>query len=262
MKTFQNDTGVSLIEATVILSVMAVLTSVLAPSAMAYIDQARQARARQDVQSIGDAISSFVEDNGELQFLRTAHGATAQAPPTSRLDANRVNLLISDGDVPSLGTGVSGETYWTQLDSVAGVDTFSNHLIENTPDDDSGLGADTYRNPANIAVGGGANNIDFARTESGGYNAPYAWRGTYLRGPVSADPWGNRYAANVAWLDPSGTALPSGTITAGFVAADIARLDVFVMSAGSDEEIDTRSAQDGAVPGDDDYIYIVASNAR
>ncbi len=34
---------------------------------------------------------------------------------------------------------------------------------------------------------------------------------------------------------------------------------MFVLSAGPDEEIDTRSAQDGAVPGDDDFIYVVSS---
>jgi hypothetical protein len=39
-------------------------------------------------------------------------------------------------------------------------------------------------------------------------------------------------------------------------------MDVFVLSAGPDEEIDTKSAQDGVVPGDDDFIYVVSSNAK
>jgi type II secretory pathway pseudopilin PulG len=260
MATLRNDAGVSLIEATLVLAVFAVLTSVLAPSAVSYIEEARQARTRQDLQSIADAISSFVEDNGELQFLQTAHGASAFTPP-GRLDANRVNMLVSDGDVPTLGAGVAGETYWTQATSIAGIDTFANHLSQNTPADDP-FGTLGYRNPVDISVGGGGSNIDFTRAESGGYNAPYAWRGSYLPAPVSADPWGNRYAANVAFLDTEATAVVTGTITAGFGVADYPRLDVFVLSAGADEEIDTRSAQDGAVPGDDDFIYIVTSNAR
>jgi hypothetical protein len=78
---------------------------------------------------------------------------------------------------------------------------------------------------------------------------------------VDPDPWGNRYAANVMFLDPSATAAATG-ITAGFVFGDYARLDVFVMSAGPDEEIDTRSAQDGAVPFDDDFLFVVSSHAK
>jgi len=124
--------------------------------------------------------------------------------------------------------------------------------------------AKRYRNPTDITVAA-IGNIDFARGESSGFNAPHAWRGAYLRGPVETDPWGNRYAVNVAFLDPRLDAAPvavNGVITAGFGTATYPRLDVFAISAGPDEEIDTKSAQDGAVAGDDDFIYVVSSNAK
>jgi type II secretory pathway pseudopilin PulG len=252
--------GVSLVEATIILAVLAILASIAAPAVGGYLDTARQARARQDVQVIADAIQSFIADNGEAQFLQDAVLAGIPEQPPSRVDANRVNLLVSDGDVPSVSAALAAETFWIQPVNGGSVDTLSNHLIENSPGES---GATTrYRNPSDITIGSpGGNNIDFARSSSSGFNAPYAWRGAYMRGPVDPDPWGNRYAVNVAFLDPSATA-PIAGITAGWAFADYPRLDVFVLSAGADEEIDTRSAQDGAVPGDDDFIHMVSAHAK
>jgi type II secretory pathway pseudopilin PulG len=255
--TLTNQRGMSLVEATIILSVVAVLASVLAPAVNGYVDQARQVRARTDTQVIAEAILDFVADTAERQFLIVGHGVADEEPPT-RLDGNRVNLLVSDGDIPTLSTALAAETFWTQPVGTT-VDTLSNHLIENAPTE---LGASRYRNPTDITIPfPGGNNIDFARLESSGYNAPHAWRGAYLRGPVRADPWGNRYAVNVAFMDPSPLGA-IGNITPGFGPIDYPRLDVFVLSAGADKEIDTLSGQDGAVPGDDDFIFIVSSNAK
>lgn len=249
----------TLVEATVILAVVSTLAAILAPGINGYVEQARQARARQDVQTIGNAIQDFVTDNAEHQFLIIASNGSDDSDPPTRFDNNRVNLLVSDGDIPTLASAISGESFWTQEINTGTVDTFSNHLIENQPTE---LSTSRYRNANDIAVGTpGGNNIDFARDTSSGFNAPYSWRGPYLRGPVDPDPWGNRYAANVVFLDPSPTANITG-LTAGFTFAQYARLDVFVLSAGADEEIDTKSAQDGAVPGDDDIIHLVSSHAK
>jgi type II secretory pathway pseudopilin PulG len=248
----------SLVEASIVLSVVTLLAGILAPSVGSYLDVARQARAREDVRVIGTAIQEFMADNAEGQFLIDGSNGTTSQPPT-RPDANRVNLLVSDGDIPALAAAISAETFWTAAVNGGTIDTLSNHLIENTPAEAAG---GRYRNPADIIVAvPGGNNIDFARSSSSGFNAPYAWRGAYLRGPVDPDPWGNRYAVNVAFLDPSATAAVAG-ITGGFATTDYPRLDVFVLSAGPDEEIDTRSAQDGAIPGDDDFIHVVSAHAK
>lgn len=255
------DRGVSLVEATVVLSVFALLASVMAPVIGGYVDTARQARAREDVQAIATAIRDFVADNAESQFLIDGSDGSPGQPPT-RSDANRVNLLVSDGDIPALAAAVGTETFWTLPVNGGTVDTLVNHLAQNTPAEAAG---NKYRDPTDVTVNApGGNNVDFARSSSSGFNAPYAWRGAYLRAPVDSDPWGNRYAVNVAFLDPAPTANiagGAGVITAGWTFAAYQRLDVFVLSAGSDEEIDTRSAQDGAVPGDDDVLALVSSNA-
>ena len=86
-----SERGVTLVEATVILAVASVLASILAPSVGSYLDQARQARAREDVQVIGTAINSFIDDTGEHMFLRNgSDGGTDRIPPT-RADAQRVD---------------------------------------------------------------------------------------------------------------------------------------------------------------------------
>jgi type II secretory pathway pseudopilin PulG len=258
MRAERREQGMSLVEVTIILAVIAMLASVLAPTINGYVDQARQIRARTDTQTIADAILDFMADTAERQFLIDANGGADEEPPT-RPDSNRVNLLVSDGDIPTLEAAISGDSLWTQAINGTTVDTLSNHLIRNTP---GGLAGSRYRTPTDITIPfPGGNNIDFARGESSGFNAPHAWRGAYLRGPVRADPWGNRYAVNVAFLDPSPTAAITGVI-GGFGPIDYPRLDVFVLSAGGDKEIDTRFGQDGAVPGDDDIIFIVSSNAK
>jgi type II secretory pathway pseudopilin PulG len=256
--SFDGERGVSLVEAAIVLSVVAILASITAPAVGSYVDTARLARAREDAQVIGAAIRDFIADNAENQFLIDGSNGTTTEPPT-RADANRVNLLVSDGDIPALSAAMAAETFWTGAVNGGTIDTLSNHLIENSPAEAAG---GRYRNPSDITiVTPGGNNIDFARASSSGFNAPYAWRGGYLRGPVDPDPWGNRYAVNVAFLDPSATAAVAG-ITAGFATTDYPRLDVFVLSAGPDEEIDTRSAQDGAIPGDDDLIHVLSAHAK
>lgn len=254
----RNERGMSLVEAAIVLSVVSLLAGIMAPAVGSYVDTARLARAREDAQVIGAAIRDFIADNAESQFLIDGSNGTTTEPPT-RADANRVNLLVSDGDIPVLSAAMAAETFWTGAVNGGTIDTLVNHLVENTPAEAAG---GRYRNPSDITIAvPGGNNIDFARSSSSGFNAPYAWRGAYLRGPVDPDPWGNRYAVNVAFLDPSATAAIAG-ITGGFATTDYPRLDVFVLSAGPDEEIDTRSAQDGAVPGDDDIIHVVSAHAK
>lgn len=249
--------GLSLVEATIILGVLSILTAVLSPAVRNFSDVARIARATEDCRTIAAEIQQFIDDNGELQFLIAANG-TGATPPT-RPDNTRVDLLVGDGDIPALGPAVVSEVYWIETVNGLVVDTISNHLIENNPGE---IVANRWRNPSDITrATAGGQNIDFARPESSGFNAPFAWRGAYLTSPVDPDPWGDRYAVNVVFLDPKPTTTIFG-ITSGFFASDYPRLDVFCLSAGADHEIDTKSAQDGAVPGDDDIIALVSSNAR
>jgi len=196
--------GISLIEATTVLAIAAILSAAAAPVASRTMDRARLTRAADDTQAITTAINNFiVEFTGFVPFTTTglAGGATIQ-------------MLVGDGDTPrTLGTG--GSALWDDVvnpAAAAPVDFLERHLVTNTP---GGAGAYTTA---------GAN----------------PWRGSYINGPIDPDPWGNRYAVNVLYLRTAPTSN-----------------DVFVVSTGPDEEIDTAFTVNGVVPGDDDIISVI-----
>ena len=79
------------------------------------------------------------------------------------------------------------------------------------------------------------------------------------------------FALVVAACDSDGEAEPTTEATAPPTTAapdtteaapDTIRFDIFVMSAGPDEEVDTPFEIDGVVPGDDDLIRVVSGGSR
>lgn len=194
--------GFSLIEATIVLAVIAVLTGAAAPSVSRTLAQGRLARANTDVQAIRTAIHNMV----------TEHTLFVPFTSTGLTGGDAIEVLVSDGDIPL--TAIGGTNWDDPVACCAGavdVAFLEAHLVNNT-----GLGAaGTY----SVAAGG--------------------WRGAYINAPIDPDPWGNRYAVNTEYLKATTTN------------------DVFVLSAGPDEEIDTAYTFNGARPGDDDIIAII-----
>jgi len=86
--------GFTLIELTVVLAVIVTLALVLTPSIANSINDARQARARNDCQTIASGIYQFFRDTGYFPLWRVAQGGGAGLP------ANRLQLLVSRGNVP------------------------------------------------------------------------------------------------------------------------------------------------------------------
>ena len=68
-----------------------------------------------------------------------------------------------------------------------------------------------------------------------------SWGGAYITAPIRPDPWGNRYMVNTVYLQSGAT------------------YDTVVLSAGSDEEVDSLWSQDGFVAGDDDIFCLVSA---
>ena len=239
--------GWSLIELTVILVVLSILCVIVAPVIGRFVRNAKLVRCREDVQAIGSAVTMFMEDTRLRYFYQDPSvdrsGPHALCP--SEPNHEPVEILVSDGDVPE--EGPNGSARWTLSVNFEDVDFFEYHLVSNQPGNDPSR---AYRTPVDM-VGSG-----FARRESGGFNSEYAWRGPYLTAPVDPDPWGNRYASNVLFLDPKAD---TGNRTPG---ANGCIEDVVVLSAGPDEEIDTRFSVDGLTAGDDDILYTVSGNSR
>jgi len=249
--------GFSLIEVTIILVVLSILAAILAPVIGRYVRNAKVVRAREDVQALGSAIVMFIEDTGNSYFLKDGNGDGTASPLTGRPDQgsdNRVEMLVSDGDIPEEGPDVTSTIgAWRQSVNLGTYDFFSNHLVTNTP---GGSSDNAYRTPTDL-TNDATDDPMFASTGSKGFNSEFAWRGPYITPPIDPDPWGNRYAANVAFLD---AVADSGDSTAatknGF------EKDCIVLCAGPDEEVDTPWGVDGNAPGDDDIIYVVSGNSR
>ena len=202
MASLSRHHGFSIVEATIVLAVVAVLAGAVAPSVSRTLAQGRLARAHNDVQAIRTAIHNVL----------TEHTLFVPFTSTGAVDGDAIEVLVSDGDVPFTAIGA---TAWD--DPVAccagAVDVafLEAHLVTN-----SGLGA---TGSYSVAAGG--------------------WRGAYMSAPIDPDPWGNRYAVNAEYLKSTTSN------------------DVFVLSTGPDEEIDTPFTFNGARPGDDDIIAIV-----
>ena len=92
MRNYTSERGMSLIEATIVLMVMAILVMLLAPTVGDYVNDARQVAARKDVESIGEGILRLLSDTGS-RCLRLAG-------TTDCTIAKRVDLLVSAGDNP------------------------------------------------------------------------------------------------------------------------------------------------------------------
>jgi type II secretory pathway pseudopilin PulG len=256
--------GWSLIELTIILVVLSVLCAILVPVIDRYVRNAKVVRAREDVSAIGSSIWMFIEDTANSYFLRD--GSPNPALGASRLGgsapdqstANRVEMLVSDGDIPELGR--DGDYRWALRVNFTDIDFLEYHLVTNRP---GNFEANAYRTPTDLGKGATDFPSDpmFARDESGGFNSEFAWRGPYITAPVDPDPWGNRYAVNARYLDPQAS---SGNTTSedGTGLGNGYEQDVVVLSAGPDEEIDTDFNIDGITPGDDDILVTISSNSR
>lgn len=203
--------GVTLVEATIVLMISALLVAAAAPVTSRTLDRGRLTRAISDTQAIRSAIDNLVTEFTAFSPFRFTS--------TGLIGGDKIEILVSDGDIPAInGTLAGTDLNWDDPVICCG-----------TEPDVAFLEAHLSLN-SNL---GGAGSYATGTT---------GWRGAYINAPVDPDPWGNRYAVNVAFLEPAGT-------------AD----DVFVMSAGPDEEIDTEYdfTTGGARPGDDDIINVI-----
>jgi type II secretory pathway pseudopilin PulG len=238
----RKDVGISLVEASIILSVIAILTAALAPAINGYVNDAQHASARRDVEVIGSALSRMLSDVGESWVLRDGNGAAATNPP-SRAVGNRVDLLVSSGATPTVGTArVSAGVDWDDPVNNAAVQRLEYFLVDNRP---SNAAANAYRTASSMSVTG-----EFDPDSGALFNAAHSWRGAYLAGPIGPDPWGTRYAVNVEFLARALGAGPSGNVN-----------DVVVVSAGPDRVVDTQFDADGATSGSD-VVYVFSGATR
>jgi type II secretory pathway pseudopilin PulG len=159
-----SSTGISLVEAVLVVAAIMFMIGVLAPSLTAVRDNARLTRAATDMLNIKTALTTALNNMGFVRFTTNGRG-----------NGTTVQLLVSDGDTPrdcdAGGACGGGANTWDRaVDNTTGlVDFLERHLVTNNPRGDS---ANDY--PAGAG----------------------SWRGPYLNAPIDPDPWGNRYMVN------------------------------------------------------------------
>jgi type II secretory pathway pseudopilin PulG len=243
----------SLVEATIILMVLATLTAVIAPSMADYTNDARQVKAKEDVEAIGTGVLRLLKDTGS-RCLRLAG-------TTDCTKANRVDLLVSAGADPradnsatvalDADSATTASVSWLPTAAPAQTDTIDDQLVEN----DNG----TPYTAAGFTGGGGP-------------KMKLGWRGAYLNGPIPGDSWGNKYQVNTIFLAVAtdatdGAGAPDHT-TEGLKQAGWQR-NVLVLSAGANSIVETEfggsAAGAGGVgvsAGGDDVIYVLRGSTR
>ena len=239
--------GMSLVEATIILMILFLLTAVLSPSIGDYIEDARHTKAKEDIEALGISIQRLMRDVGSC--IKT--DATDPCDMT-----NRVEILRSNGpDVVAadLGTtaaafasggNVTGPLNWDD-DQDAGVgDTFESQLVTNAPN---------YNTPAESSPTG---------YTIGGPQAGLGWRGAYMAGPIGTDPWGKVYVANAVFLVVASDA--SDNAAEGGRRGGWSR-DAIVLAAGPNGLYDSPfggSANFGSERQGDDLLYVLRGDTR
>ncbi len=234
--------GFTLVEVSVIVVAVLVVVSIVLVNVADFNRLARFARVQDSVTRLCSALARLILDTGELVSHETHDpSAVAGGPP--------VGLLIGDGRAPTLNSqspGAAGAPWllaegepfeqradYTGVPQRFTVDKLANHLVHNTPLGEPNRG---YHTPTDGIVS----------------DDLFAWRGPYISGRVEADPWGNRYMANVFSLY-----VPPAVDGGGFKSA------VVCYSAGADEEVDTAFNQPtGWSSGDDDVSAFVAIGGR
>lgn len=155
--------GFTLVEVIVVLSVILLLSGIAIPLISGYVEDSKRARAEAEIKVLAGAVTSFYKDVGVYPARDSA--ATD----------NRLYVLLSGSAQPATNPYATNHTFSNWGRSATTGDVLDNHLLNNSP---QGTAAAAYPTTGS-----------------------YRWRGPYVSGGVSVDPWGRPYIVNVisAW---------------------------------------------------------------
>ena len=152
-------TGFTLVEVIVVLSVVLLLTGIAVPMLSSYMEDGRRARAEAEAKVIGAAVMSMYKDVGTY-------------PARNGSGTNNYLYVLYSGPAQLTSNPWSCHHQWARwsLNAARG-DMLDNHLLLNQP---QGAVANGYPATGNLR-----------------------WRGPYVAGSTPLDPWGRPYVINV-----------------------------------------------------------------
>ncbi|MEW5983916.1 MAG: hypothetical protein AB1806_16305 [Acidobacteriota bacterium] len=249
MRMLKSHKGLSLVEVTIMLLVLMLLTSVLAPSIFDFIKDAARVKVKEDCEAIAVSIARLFRDtNCVAQVAGTV-------PVDCQMD-NIAGILYSDGGeaaidlvaapnfTPNASTAECASYNWDDpFDAApcAAFDSLENQLVKNNPG---------YLTPG--ALGYAQNPLPLFNT---------GWRGAYISAPIGPDPWGMAYLVNTLFLRVASDAASSGVQGAKNYGWTY---DTICISAGEDQTIQTPFAASGfgTQRGGDDFVTVISGGSR
>ena len=242
--------GLSLIEVTIMLLVLMLLTSVLAPSIFDFVQDAQWVKVKEDCEVLAISVARLVKDVGPQLVWHPALNPPVPYPQY------KLDLIISDGRAPtSVPGGVNAAlwggvtNWWTAPDPLTmktpGISGCAEQFITNAPR--------AFWVPP---FGATERYYKEANGPQVGLAWGQGWRGAYMSPPCGPDPWGYAYQINVKWL--------TQTFWVGATTATVENCnDVFCISPGKDGRIDTPFGYDAYPWGGvkrlgDDWVTVIA----
>jgi type II secretory pathway pseudopilin PulG len=235
----RDERGITIIETTVILSILFILAGAMSPIVSESVTTARAVRAKNDANMIAMGLINLQKDLGGDAL---AFSAVALAQPLRLPD-----VLATEGQTPAV-EDLDAKTEPNGLELLSPANRGPDPLLE-TPDGSSRA----QRRRWHEAVAGGlddhltTNRIGYRYRRPGEYGG---WNGPYVSAPVKGDPWGKQYLVNTQFLDGGSTAAD---------ASGRPRRAVFVVSSGANGIIETPYEQpitDARAYGDDIVVRI------
>jgi len=257
MRLNTNQRGFTLVEVTIILLVLVILSTIMLPQLGNFNRLARFVKVREDTAAICSVVKKMLDE--------VMLGAFYTAPATR---GGPVGLLVGPGDTPINGSAADGactgcpapqDLNWAdaagqtgqnmKTDDNVGTVSFSTSLLQDHLQQNQPNGSASTNRYKNV--------IDNPQRYAAG--AFFGWRGPYLD-ELTTDPWNNRYAVNTFALVKPANAQSGATLYTSAVVC---------YSAGPDGAIDTIINQpmispgggqaNGWVFGDDDQGAILSA---
>lgn len=251
VRRLRSRAGLSLVEVTIILLVLMLLTGVLAPSIVDYVRDAQWVKVKEDCEAIGVSVARMMRDVPPCFRLVGTDGCTVD---------NRVDLLWSDGATAgAIAPLASAATHYT----LAGANATGPLNWDTTiAAQDGSMEQHFVRN--DLVVPYPVPSVLYPFSVPVGPQYGIGWRGPYLSPPIGPDPWGNAYMVNSAFLTTATDAYAAGE---GHVNTAWNR-DVFCISSGPNKLFETyfggclSTTQFGTCREGDDWIYVIQGGTR
>ena len=219
LTSVHNERGMTIIESTVILSVLFILAGAMSPVVSESVTMARAVRAKNDASMIAMALVNLEKDLGgdAVAFSSVASSQALHLP----------DVLATAGEAPELDDNTDEtQTLFTSLFSGrrgnGGGDSAPDRALHFQQ-------RRRWRESRTESVDDHLtnNHRGYRYRRPGEYGG---WNGPYLSAPIKGDPWGKQYMVNTAFLDGGSTIAD---------AQGQPRRAVFVVSAGANGVIET-----------------------